>query len=221
MDHADTAQLAAVLGALGAALVLLGRARSLLLAGFAMPGVAEAGLVWSLSGDGGTSLTPSPLKLAAGGVALLLLLAGVAAFVRWPVAITPLVLAAAPFRLPLDFDPQARFFFSVGDSGELGRLLPLYGVLAAACLATIVRVVRDRDVPALPLLAALPPAAFTAFAAVSLLWSRDLEAGTTTLAFFLLPFTVLVAVVGRAPFAPWLPRALAVIGVGLASVFAI
>src|SRR6186997_3427334 len=221
MDHADTAQLAAVLGALGAALVLLGRARSLLLAGFAMLGAAEAGLVWSLSADGGTSLTPSPLKLAAGGAALLLLLAGVAAFVRWPVAITPLVLAAAPFRLPLDFDPQARFFFSVGDSGELGRLLPLYGVLAAACLATIVRVIREKSVPALPLLAALPAAAFTAYAALSLLWTSDLEAGTTTLAFFLLPFTALVAVVARAPFPPWLPRVLAIIAVAQATLFAV
>jgi O-antigen ligase len=221
MNHADTAQLAAVLGALGAVLVLLARSRSPLLAGFALLGFAEAGLIWSLSGDGGSNLAVGPVKLAAGAAGLVLLALGVAAFVRWPAAVTPLVLAAAPFRLPLDVDPDARFFFSVGDSGELGRLLPLYGVLGAACLALVVRAARDKDVQALPWLAALPAAAFTGFAALSLLWTRDLEAGTTTLAFFLLPFTALVAVVARAPFPPWLPRALAVIAVALGTLFAV
>ncbi len=221
MNHADIAQLAAVLGALGAALVLLARTRSPLLAGFALLGCAEAGLIWSLSGNGGSDLAVGPLKLAAGGAGLVLLALGVAVLVRWPAAVTPLVLAAAPFRLPLDVDPDARFFLSVAESGELGRLLPLYGVLGAACLALIVRVVRGQAVTALPLFAALPAAAFTAFAALSLLWTRDLEAGTTTLAFFLLPFTALVAVVARAPFPAWLPRVLAVIAIALASLFAL
>ncbi|MBA3475698.1 MAG: O-antigen ligase family protein [Actinobacteria bacterium] len=221
MDHADTAQLAAVLGALGAALVLLARTRSLLLAGFALLGCAEAGLIWSLSGEGGSDLAVGPLKLAAGAAGLVLLALGVAALVRWPATITPLVLAAAPFRLPLDVDPDARFFLSVAESGELGRLLPLYGVLGAASLALIARVVRGQAVQALPLYAALPAAAFTAFAVLSLLWTRDLEAGTTTLAFFLLPFTALVAVVARAPFPASLPRVLAVIAVALATLFAL
>ena len=146
---------------------------------------------------------------------------GVAALVRWPEATTPLVLAAAQFRLPLDVDPDARFFLRIGDSGELGRLLPLYCVLGAACLALIVRVVREGNVPALPLLAAVPAAVFTAFASLSLLWTSDLEAGTTTLAFFLLPFAALVAVVARAPFPPWLPRVLAIIAVALGTLFAV
>jgi O-antigen ligase len=210
-----------VLGALGAALVLLARTRSMLLGGFALLACAEAGLIWSLSGSGGTDLSVGPVKLAVGAVALVLLGLGVAALVRWPAATTPLVLAAAPFRLPLDVDPNARFFLSVGDSGELGRLLPLYAVLGAACLAMIVRVVRSRDVPALPTVAAVPAAAFTAFASLSLLWTGDLESGTTTLAFFLLPFTALVAVVARAPFPPWLPRVLAIVAVALATLFAV
>ena len=221
MDHADTAQLAAVLGALGAALVLLARTRSALLAGFALLGCAEAGLIWSLSGETGLDVAVGRFELAAAGGAIFLLALGVAALVRWPDIVTPLVLAAAPFRLPLDVDPDARFFLSVADGGELGRLLPLYGVLGAACLALIVRVLRDRAVSALPAIAGLPAAAFTAFAALSLLWTRDLEAGTTTLAFFLLPFTALVAVVARAPFPAWLPRVLALIAVALATLFAL
>ena len=131
------------------------------------------------------------------------------------------MLAAAPFRLPLDVDPDARFFLRVGDSGELGRLLPLYCVLGAARLALLVRVVRDNDVPRAAAARPVPAAAFTAFAALSLLWTSDLEAGTTTLAFFLLPFTALVAVVARAPFPPWMPRVLAIIAVALAALFAV
>ena len=54
MEHADTAQLAALGGALGAVLVLLaaGRAaRMLLLAGLALLALAELTLAWAL-GDG-------------------------------------------------------------------------------------------------------------------------------------------------------------------------
>ena len=193
----------------------------MLLVGFALLACAEAGLIWSLSGDSGSNLTIGPFKLAAGAAGLIVLALGVAVLVRWPGAITPLVLAAAPFRLPLDVDPDARFFLRVGDSGELGRLLPLYCVLGAACVALIVRLVRERSVRPLPMFAAAPAAAFTAFAALSLLWSSDLEAGTTTLAFFLLPFTALVAVVARAPFPSWLPRVLAIIAVAQATLFAV
>ena len=79
MDHADTAQLAAVLGALGAAFVLLARTRSMLLAGFALLACAEAGLIWSLSGDGGTNLTVGPVKILATGAGLIVLILGTAA----------------------------------------------------------------------------------------------------------------------------------------------
>ena len=48
-----------------------------------------------------------------------------------------------------------------------------------------------------------------------------MHAGEDILAYFLLPFGLLVALVARAPFPPWLPRALAVIAVGLGSLFAV
>jgi O-antigen ligase len=72
----------------------------------------------------------------------------------------------------------------------------------------------------LPTTVAAPAAAFVAFSALSLLWSHDLGAGRQLLEFFLLPLAALVAVVARAGFPSWMPRALAVIAVGLASVFA-
>ena len=54
-----------------------------------------------------------------------------------------------------------------------------------------------------------------------MLWTEDLVSGENVLAYFLLPFAVLVVVVAHAPFPPWLPKALAVIAVGLASLFAV
>ena len=66
----------------------------------------------------------------------------------------------------------------------------------------------------------MPTAAFLAFASVSLLWSRDIEAGANLLG--VLPPPLRRARRDRRPgdLAPWLPRALAVISIGLASVFA-
>jgi O-Antigen ligase len=132
----------------------------------------------------------------------------------------PALLLAAPFRLPFDFDRDHRFLFALAQGGKLGRLVPLYVVLAGAAAAYAWRVVRGAPVPPIARLIALPAAAFFALASLSLIWSRDLDAGSNLLAFFLLPFAVLVAVVARAELAPWLPKALAWISIGLASLFA-
>ena len=60
---------------------------------------------------------------------------GAAILVRWPVLVTPLVAVAAPFRPPLSFGSEHRYYVGVASSGQLGRLLPLYAVLGAAALA--------------------------------------------------------------------------------------
>ena len=51
MEHADAAQFAALVGALGAVLVLLPRGRVAPLVGFVLLGVATAGIGLSLMGD--------------------------------------------------------------------------------------------------------------------------------------------------------------------------
>ncbi len=131
MEHADLAQLAAVCGALGSALALLARSRVALLAGLGALTAAEAGLAASLGNEG-----VDKLSSAAGAAAAVVGLAvcGVAAWflARRPALIPVLVLLAAPFRPPLAFDSANRFFVSVATDGRLGRLLPLYFVLAAA-----------------------------------------------------------------------------------------
>jgi putative inorganic carbon (hco3(-)) transporter len=54
----------------------------------------------------------------------------------------------------------------------------------------------------------------------SLVWAYDPGAAEDRLAFFVVPFAVLLVVVARAPFRPWLPRVLAVEAVALACLFA-
>ena len=211
------AQLAALVGALGAALVLFAWSRWPLLAGLALLAVGETGLVVELSQQGHRI---SAVLVAAGVAAVIPMAIAAAILVRWPVIVTPLVLLAAPFRPPLAFGSEHRFYVAVADPGQLGRLIPLYGVLGAAALALGWEALRGRIVRPVPWVVSVPAAAFFAVAALSLLWANDLHAGENTLAYFLFPFAVLLAVVARAPFPPWLTRVLAVIAIGLASLFA-
>ena len=220
MEHADTAQLAAVGGALGSILVLLARGRVVLLAGFVVLAAAEAGLALSLGG-GTLDRLSSPAGAAAGALGLVLLGVAAALLAKRPAWVPVAVLLAAPFRPPISFDSSSRFLVSIADDGRLGRLLPLYFVLAAAAAALGWRALRDRPLRALPRTLALPSAAFFAFAFLSLLWADDVRAGANLLAFFTLPFVVLLATVARADYPAFVPKALAVVALALASLFAL
>jgi O-antigen ligase len=218
--HADTAQLAAVGGALGAVLALLARGRWPLLAGLVLLAAAEAGLALSL-GDASLSKL-SGAAGAAAAVAGLIALGAAAAALAWrPGLVSVAVLVAAPFRPPIDFDSSHRFLISVASDGRLGRLLPLYFVLCAAAAALGWRALRGQPVRALPPMIALPAAAFFAVAFLSLVWAEDVEAGANLLVFFTLPFAALLATVARADFPDWVPRALATAGIALATLFAL
>ena len=136
-------------------------------------------------------------------------------------AVVPIaLLLAAPLRPPLSFDSSSTFLVQIADDGRLGRLLPLYFVLAAASAALAWRALRGRELRPLPLQVALPAAAFFAFACCSLLWADDVEAATNLLLFFTLPFVALLATVARASFPDWAPRALAAAAIALATLFA-
>jgi hypothetical protein len=210
MEHADAAQVAALVGALGAALVLLTRGRALPLAGFALLGLATAGLVRSLVSDEDLRLLftePEGLALVgAGSIAAVLAAVPLA---RYPEVVPVALLAVAPFRIPIELGSEEAFL-----------LLPLYFVLAAAVLALAYRMLRGERPEPPPFLLALPLAAFAAFAATSFLWTWDERSGGIALAFFVFPFTAALATVARAPLAPWLPRALLVTLVALGSLFA-
>ena len=220
MEHADTAQIAAVVGALGSGLALLARGRFVLLSGLVLLAAAELALVLAL-GTAAPDALASPAGAAAALVGALVLGAAAALLVRRPAWVPLAVLVAAPFRPPLDFSGENRFLVSIARDGALGRLLPLYFVLAASAAALAFAALRGERVRAVPRLVVLPAAAFLAFAMVSLVWARDVEAGTNVIVFFTLPFAVLLAVVARTPFPAWLPRALAIAAIGLAGVFAV
>ena len=189
--------------------------RELLLAGFASLGLAEL----LLARDGGLSFSAG---LVVAGLAALLVFtaaAGLLRRARW--LVLPLLLLAAPFRLPLDFGREHRFYVAIAHGGQLGRLLPLYAVLAVCVLALIWDTLRGDEIAAIPREIAIPASAFIAFASVSLLWSGDKGSGRILLEFFLLPFAALVAVGARAPFPDRLPRILGGLAIVLASIFAV
>jgi hypothetical protein len=209
MPHEDLAQVAAVLGAAAAILVLLPRGRWLLLGGFGLLAVAEGMLAVALIPGSDLEKLKRPLVIAG---LLVLVAAGLvlAAFLARRPALTPIVLLlAAPFRIPVDLGAQHAFL-----------LLPLYGVLASAVIAFCWRAATSQPRPVVPWLS-VPIAAFVALSGVSLLWSRDVEQGSIELVFFLFPFAALFAVVARSPFPRWLPRALGVTLVGLTTLFAL
>lgn len=210
MTHDDLAQLAALLGAGGVALVLLLPRRLALIGGIALLAVAEAlfGVALAESTMRRLSEKPAAIGLAVVGVAAVAVLAY--AFTRVPAAVPVALLAVAPFRIPVEVADDKAFL-----------LLPLYAVLGAATFAALVSAWRTPRHAQIPLFISLPVTAFVALTSVSLLWTHDLRAGSIALAFFYLPFTLGLAIVARSPLASWSPRALAVTLVGLGTAFAV
>jgi hypothetical protein len=209
MPHGDLAQVAAVVGAAGSLLVLVARSRAPLLGGFVVLTAAEAMLAIALIPRSDLARLHRPLLLAGVVVIVLLVVALAAGLARRP-ELTPLaLLAAAPFRIPVDLGSQHAFL-----------LLPLYGVLAAAGLAFCWRAFRTAVPNVTPILA-VPVATLIALDAVSLLWSRDLKQGSIELVFFLFPFAALFTIVARTQLPRWLPRALAGVLVALTTIFAL
>jgi hypothetical protein len=210
MEHAQLAEVAALVGALGAVLALVTRGGIFALTGIGLLGVATAGLGWSLVGDDEIRLLfgdPRGVALVAIGAAAAVTLA--VPLARSPAAVPVVLLAAAPFRVPVQLGEEEAFL-----------LLPLYLVIAAAALALAYRILRGERPPPPPFLLALPLAAFVTFASTSFLWTWDERAGGIELAFFLFPFVVGLATVARSPLAGWLPRALLVTLVVLGTLFA-
>jgi O-antigen ligase len=210
VEHTEVAQIAALVGAAGAVLVAIPRGRALPLLGFALLGLATGGLAWALVGDDDLELLftePAGLALVAVGAATAV--AGAIPLVRFPAVVPVVLLAAAPFRIPVELGDEEAFL-----------LLPLYLVIASAVLALAYRLLRDERPPALPWLVTAPLAALVAFTALSYLWTWDERAGAIALAFFVFPFTAGFGVVARSPLATWLPRALLATLAALGVVFA-
>src|SRR5215831_454083 len=209
VPHGDLAQLAAVVGAVGAAILLLARNRLELLGGLAIAVVGEALLAVALIPGHDLKRFVTPATHLAALVFCVVVIAAIAwASVRWPVAVPVALLAAAPFRISTSVGTQKAYLLD-----------PLYVVLAASVLALVVRALRGQADRALPRLIAIPAAAFVFYTGLSLLWTHDMRQGSIELLFFLFPFSALVVIVVRSPWRDWHPRALAVTLVALAALF--
>ena len=101
------------------------------------------------------------------------------AFRRWPPLLPLAIVAALPFRVPLH---------AGGDTANL--LVPLYLVIAAGAVFTLLRDWTDPrpSPPARPLAWLL--AAFVVLYAVQTLYSGDFSKGLQNVCFFLVPFTI-------------------------------
>jgi O-antigen ligase len=212
---------AAVLASLGVLGAVLGRSRWLVAAGLAALAAGELLFARELVPGGvGDTLASSAGALGlAVGIPLLAVLAW--AFVRWPAAAIPAIVGTAPFRLPFEVGSDNRFFVGLGEDGALGRLVPLYVVVAAAGIALVWRLARGHVPRPLPAVLGVPTALFAAFLVLSYVWAEDAAAAQDRLVFFIVPFVAVLAIVARAPFPEWLPRVLAVEAVALASLFAV
>jgi len=118
-------------------------------------------------------------------IALLLAAAAIAVgalayiFRRWPLLLPLAIVAALPFRVPLE---------AGGDTANL--LVPLYLVIAAGVVFTLVRDWSSPPSAWTPRPLAWLLAAFVVLYAVQTLYSGDFSKGLQNVCFFLVPFTV-------------------------------
>ena len=199
-----------LLGAAGAVLALVPRARGAAIAGLMLLAAGMGFLAYALvPREDVEALVSTPARVVALTLAGLVLLGAGVALARRPALVPVLFLVAAPFRVPVELGASEAFL-----------LVPLYAVLVAAVVALVVRVSGGEPLVALPLVVSAPAAAFVALAAISLTWTGDLRAGTIELLFFLFPFAALLACLARSPLAPWTPRVLTTVAVALGCGFA-
>ena len=177
---------------------------ALLLALLTIVTVAEGQIRQQLSGHAALA--------AAGAVVALIALAALAAvFRRWPSAFVIAAVATLPARIPLDIG---------GQSASL--LLPLYAVIAAGVIARLTgrhAVAAERARRSTSLERVL--AAVIVLYAVQALYSSDVAAAAKDLAFFYVPFAVLLRLLLDAPWSRRLVLAVLWTVVGLALVFAV
>jgi O-antigen ligase len=100
-------------------------------------------------------------------------------FRRWPVLMPLAIIAALPFRVPLE---------AGGDTANL--LVPLYLVIAAAVLSTVLRDWNDPPTVHSPRALAWILAAAVVLYALQTLYSEDFSKGLQNVCFFFIPFTV-------------------------------
>jgi O-antigen ligase len=178
-DDLQTLAALAAAGAAGAALVLDDRRRRAvaMLGALALAGAALGLLADDQIAD---AVSPRPAAAAAGGALALVVLAALALlFRRRPEALPLALVAVVPFRVPV----------TVGDE-TASLLLPLYGVIAAGCLAFALGATGAEAEPRARRLRIALAAMLVLYAAQTL-YSTDTEHAVKNLCFFYVPFALL------------------------------
>lgn len=125
-------------------------------------------------------LRDSPDRIAALAVGAAAVVAALALlFRRWPILMPLAIIFALPFRVPLH---------AGGDTANL--LVPLYLVIAAAVVATLLRDWSDPPAGHAPRPLAWMLAAVVVLYALQALYSADFSKGLQNVCFFIVPFTV-------------------------------
>jgi O-antigen ligase len=155
--------------------------------------------------------SPAELALVAAG-ALAALAALALAFRRWPLAFPLAALAALPVRIPVDLG---------GESSNL--LLPLYAVIGAGILASLLDFRSGGPEPPFPVprLLALALAAAVALYGLQTAYSNDVEFAARNVAFFLVPFAALFVLLVETEWTPRLLLAAVAVLAGEAILFAL
>jgi hypothetical protein len=186
-------------------------------AGLVLAGILATALVAGQGWDDIRNLREHDLEFAAlvlAGIAVLAI--GAAAMLRWPILLPLLVVATLPFRIRLH----------VAGGQAVNLLVPLYVVIGAGVLATVVATLRGetrlRQLPQ-PLVWAL--VLVICLYALQTIYSQDVAFAARNVGFFLVPFAILFSLLAEATWDRRLLRwafavvlveclALAVIGIG-------
>jgi putative inorganic carbon (HCO3(-)) transporter len=187
----EALEIAGCLGAAGAiSLFLLASEPRLRVAGLVLAVGLATALIAGQGWDDISNLREHHLRFAAviagGAVALVV---GAAAMLRWPVLLPLLLVAAMPFRVRLH----------VAGGEAVNLLVPLYAVIGAGVLATLVATLRGRtQLRRLPQPLVVALAVVICLYALQTVYSDDVAFAARNIGFFLIPFAVLFSLLAEA-----------------------
>jgi O-antigen ligase len=192
---AEVLQVAGCIAAAGAAataLIVDGRRprAAAMLAALALAGALLVGEAW----DELEPVREDPAKLAAVLVAVTAALGAlVAGLVRWRLLLPLALVAALPFRIPIDSGAE-----------QANLLAPLYAVIAAGVIAAAIEAARGRGqaAPLVPRALRVVLATAVVLYAVQVSYSEDVAFATRNVAFFLVPFAVMFSLLAEVRWTP-------------------
>jgi putative inorganic carbon (hco3(-)) transporter len=187
----EALEVAGCLAAAGALSVsLLASDARLRAAGIVLAGALALALITGQGWDDIRNLRDHQIAFAGVIVAgIVVLAAGAAAMLRWPILLPLLLIAALPFRVRLH----------VAGGEAVNLLVPLYVVIGAGMLATVVATLRGQTrLRRLPKPLVLALVAVICLYALQVIYSPDVAFASRNVGFFLVPFAILFSLLAEA-----------------------